>query len=171
MGITTDLVRHWLSSLSTQRRKDSTQIKPEETLFPLSMEEKLSLTKGLVDSGITITSPASGKGHGSQSLIALAFVEWFGFFQGREGERQGSCTKAGNIEKEIKMTGSGVADVRTGKLEYIVPCKTFPSILAIFSVVTPGREMHKLAFPFSSNLFGTQHTYLSKCCVCHAVLR
>lgn len=91
-------------------------------------------------------------------------VVWL-FFQGREGERQGSCTKAGNIEEERKMAGSGVTDIRT------VPCRTFPSILAILSVVTPGREMHKLAFPFSSNLFGIQHTYLSKCCVCHAVLR
>lgn len=62
-------------------------------------------------------------------------------------------------------------DVRTGELEQAVPRKTFPSILAIFSMVTPGREMHKLAFPFSSNLFGIQHTYLSKCCVCHAMPR
>ena len=106
--------------------------------------------------------------------LLLCLHLWSGlffFFQGSAGERQGSCTKAGNIEEEMKMSGAEVTDVGTGELEYTVPCKTFPSILAIFSVVTPGREMHKLAFPFSSDLFGIQHTYLSKCCVCHAVLR
>ena len=69
------------------------------------------------------------------------------------------------------MSGAGVTDVRTGEHEYAVTCKTLPSTLAIFSAATPGREMHKLAFPFSNNLFGIQHTYLSKCCVRHAVLR
>lgn len=97
---------------------------------------------------------------------------WSGFFfQGREGERQGSCTKAGNTEEEMKVSGAEVTDVRTGELEYAVPCKTFPSILAIFGVVTPCREMHKLAFLFSGDLFGIQHTYLSKRCVHHAVPR
>lgn len=148
---------------------------PEETLRPSPKEEALPLTKGPMDSGITYTFPAAGGDHESRSLTAFAFVGcfflFFFLFQGREGERQGSCTKAGNIEEEMKMSGAGVTDVRTGELERSVPCKPFPSILAIFGLVMPCREMHKPAFPFSGDLFGIQHTYLSKCCVCHAVPR
>lgn len=47
----------------------------------------MSLTKGLMDSGLTFTSPAAGKGHESQSLIVFAFVEWFGAFSREERDK------------------------------------------------------------------------------------
>lgn len=145
---------------------------PEETPCPLPKDETLPLTKGVMASGITYTLPAAGEDHEPRSLIVFAFVGCVDFFfQGRKGERQGSCTKAGNIEEEMKMSGAGVTDVRTGELEYAVPCKTPPSISAVSGAVAPGREMHKLALPFSGGLFGIQRTYPSKCCVCHAVPR
>lgn len=123
-----------------------------------------------MDSGSTYTFPAAGEDHRSHSLIVFAFVGLF-FFQEREGGRQESCTKVGNIEEELEMLGAGVRDIRTRQLEYTATGKTFPFILAVFGMVIPCREVLKLAFPFSGNLFGIQHTYLSKCCACHAVPR
>lgn len=48
------------------------------------------------------------------------------FLQGREGERQGSCTKAGNIEEEMKISGAGMTDVRGGTLNTHCRAKPFP---------------------------------------------
>lgn len=45
-------------------------------------------------------------------LLVCWFVVWF--FSRREGERQGSCTKAGNTEEEMKMSGADMMDVRMG---------------------------------------------------------
>lgn len=74
-------------------------------------------------------------------ILCCVCICGVGFFPGERGRKAGKLhKKAGNTEEEMKTSEAGVTDVRTGELEYAVPCKTFPSILAIFSMVTHQAE-------------------------------
>lgn len=100
-SILSELIWHWLSSPSTYSSARS----PGETFSPLPRKET-SPAKGLVDLGITCIARASWvsrEDHKPWAFIVLAFFFYYYFFS-RE-ERQESCTKGGNIEQEMKMSG------------------------------------------------------------------
>lgn len=63
--------------------------------------------------------------------LLLCLHLYFILFFSRE-ERQQSCTKGGNIEQEMKISGACVTDVRRGEGGHPVPCKIFPCLSAIW---------------------------------------
>lgn len=73
--------------------------------------------------------------------ICVCGAVWF--FSTGEREKGREVAQKQSIQKrKLKMAGSRVTDVGTRKLEYTGTHKTFPSVLAMFSLVMLGREMH-----------------------------
>lgn len=97
----------WPHSTLTQQPKH-----PEfsrSPAFPTAEGETSSPAKGLVDSGITHSSHAAWVNREDHKpwlfiVFALYFILLFLFSFSRE-KRQLSCTKGGNIEQEMKMSG------------------------------------------------------------------
>lgn len=100
--IMTDLIRHWLSSRSTQSSA-------EAQLSPLPREKRhLQPKDWWIQASPTLPMLLESieKTISHDFLLCLHFILFYFFFFLFPGKkRQLSCTKGGNIEQEMKMSG------------------------------------------------------------------